>query len=191
MKFRATAAAWFSTFLENALSRGRLAMPHYPAPTHPGAMAVDFKLRHYRILEDLYLCDSYAVHLQSVSPILGNAGRLKPPKSGVTGPNSVLLSVSYEDCASLALNLIRGRVPGSPPPLEMWAITGVRVSIAVWAKPSSTTVGMYSSTGPITPLPICAAASDLSGGLRLAGKGAIRIEVGMLTGGVGDPQSRP
>src|ERR1035441_734927 len=35
-------------------------------------------------------------------------------------------------------------------------------SIAVWTKPSSTTAGMYSSTGPITPLPICAAAADLS-----------------------------
>jgi hypothetical protein len=119
MKCRATAAAWFSTFLENALSRGRLAIPHDPTPTHPGAMAVDFKLRHYRILEDLYLCDSYAVHLQDVGSILGIAGRLKPPKSGATGSNPVLLSVGYEDCASLALNLIRGRVPGSPQSLEM------------------------------------------------------------------------
>ena len=77
------------------------------------------------ILEDLYLWGSYAVHLQDASPILGIAGRLRTPKSGTTGSHSVLLSVGYEDCASLALNLIRGRVPGSPQSLEMWAITGV------------------------------------------------------------------
>ena len=39
----------------------------------------------------------------------------------------------------------------------------------MWAKPRSTTAGMYGSTEPITPLPICAAAADLSGGLWLAG----------------------
>src|ERR1039458_962438 len=78
------------------------------------------------ILESPYLCDSYAVHLQDTSPILGIGGRPGAPKSGATGSNSVLLSVGYEDCASLALNLIRGRVPGSPQSLEMWAITEVR-----------------------------------------------------------------
>ena len=78
------------------------------------------------MLENLYLCDSYAVDLRDASPILGIAGWPRAPKSGATGSNSVLLSVGYEDCASLALNLIRGRVPGSPQSLEMWAITGVR-----------------------------------------------------------------
>jgi len=37
----------------------------------------------------------------------------------------------------------------------------------VWAKQSSTTAGIESNTGLLTPLPICAAAADVSGGLRL------------------------
>lgn len=83
------------------------------------------------ILTNRYLCGESAVSWQDGSPISGIAPRTGASKTGATGSGSVLLSVGYEGCTSLAPNLIRGSLPGSLQSfeilemLETRAITGV------------------------------------------------------------------
>jgi len=78
------------------------------------------------ILEGLYLCDSCADNEREARSILGIDGLTSAARLGALALLPILFSAGYGVLASLALNLIMGRVPESSPDLEKRAITEVR-----------------------------------------------------------------